>query len=306
MVSSQLIQSSISELTRVRLDTFIWEYPRFIHAEVLTHRVLSKNAGSSRAIPVLSALEIARDNMVVPEFKYNKSGMQPAGPLSLEDMELAKAIWKNCAANCIEAAKELNALKVHKQWANRMLEWFSPIRIVATATDLDNFLWLRNDIEAQDEIEMLASQVEVQLNSTTPMEVPIGHLHVPFVERRQTHRPDWLEYYVDGEEIAREQALMVSASVCAQMSYRKANNSLAKAEQLYADFMEGRRIHASPFEHQGIVVEYGYTHVTMAGEYYSGNLRGWTQYRHTIPNNTCRDIGMARMLEELQPAEVEA
>lgn len=305
MVSSQLIQSSISQLTGVRLDTFVWEYPRFIHAEVLTHRVLSKNAGSSRAIPVISAMEIARDHMVIPEFKYNKSGMQPAGFLSVKDMERAKAVWKNCAGNCLEAAAELNALKVHKQWANRMLEWFSPIRIVATATDLDNFLWLRNDSEAQDEIEMLASQVEHQLATIEPLPVPWGHLHVPFVERKVSADFNALEYFVGGASLSLGEALSVSASVCAQMSYRKADTSLEKAARLYADFMEGRRIHASPFEHQGIAIPGGYTHTTRQGDDYSGNLRGWTQYRHLIQNNTCYDLQTARMLEMVQPAGVE-
>jgi hypothetical protein len=301
MVEVSLIQSSQSALTGSVITSFEWEYPRFIHAEVLTHRVLSKNAGSSRAVPVVSMIELARDKMIVPEFKYNQSGMQPAGLLAPDDMDKAKSIWRNCAGVCIEAVQELNALKVHKQWANRMLEWFSPIKIVATATDWDNFLWLRNDFEAQDEIEILASMVELQLSKVEPFFVPLGHAHVPYVDRVRDDEGGVI-YSVDGEIITRPQALIVSSSVCAQMSYRKADKTLVKAKDLYGKFMEGRRIHASPFEHQALVTDQGYTHTTKNGDDYSANLRGWTQFRHLIEGNTCTDLGMARMLEVVRGA----
>lgn len=296
MVQSNLIQASMSDMTGAFLYTFQWDYPRFIHAEIMTHRVFSRNAGSSRAIPVMTAVDLARDHMVVPSFKKNKPGMQPGDMLSAEDLDKAQSIWRNCAQNCIEAAQELNDLKVHKQWANRMLEWFSPIRIVVTATEWDNFLWLRNDFEAQDEIALLAEQVEQQLRDATPFVVPFNHAHVPYVDRRYNNYGEVM-YSVDGVELTINDALMVSASVCGQMSYRKADTSLKKARDLFERFMESRRVHASPTEHQAIASHEAMTHSTFDGAQWSANFRGWSQFRHMIANNTCRDLQVARMKE---------
>ena len=296
MISVKMIQDSVSAQTDTRLTTFEWEYPRIIHAEVLTHRLMAKNAGSSRAIPTTSMLEIVQNNMFVPHFKYNQSGMQPAGPLTPMDMTEAIEAWMAGASACIATAKKLNELKVHKQWANRMLEWFSPIKIVITATNWDNFLWLRNDCEAQDELEILAGLTEKALNESEPMVVPFGHAHVPYVDRVRTNDPGML-YISNGKEITINEALKLSSSICAQMSYRKANDSMDKADSLFTQFMESRRVHASPFEHQGIVTDEGSTHVSNDGMFWSGNLRGWTQFRHLIPNNTCNDLQFARMKE---------
>lgn len=309
MINVEKIQDSLNENTDSRLTTFEWEYPRFIHAEVLTHRVFSKNAGSSRAVPVMSAIELASNSMVVPNFKYNKAGMQPAKHLSEKDMELAIEVWRGCANSCIDAAEELASLKVHKQWANRMLEWFSPIKIVLSGTDFANFLWLRNDIEAQDELAHLAEQVENLLNSSKPTVVEIGHAHVPYVDR--TFGDMGVSYgrldHTENGALTMTEACKVSASVCAQMSYRKSDDSMAKANDMYEKFIRGRRIHSSPFEHQAICapanidmvpkyLDSAITHFDRQGRWYSGNLRGWIQYRHLIPNNTCHSLeGVIRL-----------
>ncbi len=306
MIQVLKIQDSLNLSTDSRLSTFQWDYPRFIHGEVMTHRVFSRNAGSSRAIPVVSAIDLAVDNMVIPEFKYNKGGMQPGRFLSERDMRSAKNIWENCAFNCVLAARELSSLKVHKQWANRMLEWFSPIRIVLSSTEFDNFLWLRNDHEAQDEIAEIAFNVERLLSESKPQIVGLGHAHVPYVDRSEN-----LEYSVNGIPLTIPQALKISASVCGQMSYRKSDDSLEKAEDMYDRFIRGHRVHSSPFEHQAIAadscidvipkhLDMGITHFDRQNRWYSGNLRGWVQYRHLIPNNTCSDLSRVAPLRGLR------
>jgi thymidylate synthase ThyX len=308
MVLVDLIQDSYSASTDSRISSFQWEYPRFIHGEIMTHRVLGRNAGSSRAMPTFSAIEVATEHMVIPNFARNKAGMQPGGQLSHADNLRAREIWKNAAFSCTEAAKELNELKVHKQWANRMLEWFSPIRIVATATEWDNFLWLRNDTEAQLEFEMLADRVEHALAVSSPDVIPLGHAHTPYVDRK-VHATG-VDYSVGGLELTMVQAMKVSASVCGQMSYRKADDSVVKADDMYEKFMNGRRVHASPFEHQAICtgktmgkvpvhLDRGVTHFDRKNNWWSGNLKGWVQFRHLIPNNTCTDLTAARKSENV-------
>jgi len=49
-MTAKIIQDSRSGSNRI--TTFELEYPRFIHAELLTHRQFSRNSASSRAIPV--------------------------------------------------------------------------------------------------------------------------------------------------------------------------------------------------------------------------------------------------------------
>ena len=44
------------------LWTFELTYPRYIHSEFMTHRVFSRNASSSRAIPVKRMIEQVRNN----------------------------------------------------------------------------------------------------------------------------------------------------------------------------------------------------------------------------------------------------
>lgn len=59
-----------------RVTTFELEYPRYIHAEVMTHRVFSRNAASSRAIPIAKMIEQVRENTVLPTWTQNEAGMQ--------------------------------------------------------------------------------------------------------------------------------------------------------------------------------------------------------------------------------------
>ena len=49
-----------------RLDTLLLRYPRCIHAELMTHRMFSRNAASSRAIPVEKMIQSVLDDPFVP------------------------------------------------------------------------------------------------------------------------------------------------------------------------------------------------------------------------------------------------
>ena len=49
--SARILLDSLSP-SGARLTTMEVRYPRFIHSEMMTHRVFSRNAASSRAIPI--------------------------------------------------------------------------------------------------------------------------------------------------------------------------------------------------------------------------------------------------------------
>ena len=77
-----------------------WElqYPRLILAELNTHRQLSKNSSSSRAIPVPKIIEMVRESPAMPvRFGANQPGMQDKGVehdalVFIRDI-YANAIW---------------------------------------------------------------------------------------------------------------------------------------------------------------------------------------------------------------------
>jgi len=50
-IKAEIVADSIN-LKGCRLTTFVLEYQRFCHAELMTHRVFSKNAAYLRAIPI--------------------------------------------------------------------------------------------------------------------------------------------------------------------------------------------------------------------------------------------------------------
>lgn len=297
-VNVTLLQYSECAQTGSRIATFIWEYPRFIHAEVMTHRVFTRNAGSSRAIPVASMTATAAQRMCFPaEYRYNQSGMQPAEPMTPEDAAMARKIWEGTARNCIMSAERLNSLKLHKQWSNRMLEWFSPIRVLVTATEWSNFIWLRDHEDAQVEIRMVAEQTLKLLKDSRPMVISHEEWHVPFVTR-QRNEDGKLLYVVDEQYVDAETAILVSQSCSAQISYRKENTSVEKAKELRTMFLDADRVHASPFEHQARPMSEdelsfsvfsdwpeGVTHIDRKLNSWSGNFKNFIQYRQTVKNH---------------------
>src|ERR1700676_2330664 len=75
-ISAKIIADSISP-EGIRLVTVQCRYPKFIHGEVMTHRVFSRNASSSRAIPVERLIKDVLDDPVIPmHWGKNQPGMQ--------------------------------------------------------------------------------------------------------------------------------------------------------------------------------------------------------------------------------------
>lgn len=49
-INAQIVADSINQMGD-RITTYLLTYPRFIHAELMTHRMFSRGSASSRAIP---------------------------------------------------------------------------------------------------------------------------------------------------------------------------------------------------------------------------------------------------------------
>ena len=159
----KILADSISPQGK-RITTFQLKYWRGIHAELLTHRVFSRNASSSRAIPVAKMIEQVRQDPAMPiHWGANQSGMQAHKELQGEDRRKAMEQWFTAAEMASDIAEEMTKIGLHKQVANRILEPFQYISVVLTATDFDNWFELRDHEDAQPEIRELAREMNIAL-----------------------------------------------------------------------------------------------------------------------------------------------
>lgn len=287
-ITAKIIKDSISP-SGVRITTFELEYPRFIHAEFMTHRMFSRNAASSRAIPIERMHELIEKHPAMPvHWGKNQSGMQANEELGQEPMDRARAIWHRAKEEALYWSDRLKVLGVHKQIVNRITEPFQTMKVVCTATEYTNFFWLRNHPDAQPEIQELAKQMMTAMSASKPELLKGGEWHLPYVE----------SFVVQGQRlynsqdlpVTLEDAKKISASCCAQVSYRRNDDSLEKAKMVFDRLINSVPVHASPVEHQATPIysaeQPGITHNSNICGLGSGNFYGWIQFRQLIPNQS--------------------
>ena len=320
LITAKVIADSVAE-NGSRITTFELEYPRIIHSELMTHRVFSRNAMSSRAIPIKTMIEQVVNNPARPvRFGANQPGMQDKGDdhtALLGAGYTAEEWWGLAALSASKFAQEFCDAGYHKQIGNRLLEPFQRMKMVLTATEFQNFWWLRVDPAADPTIYQLADVMNEALRGSTPRLLKPGQWHTPYVYISEKADGSFGDYYVVDEAgwpvvLTLEEALAISSSCCAQVSYRRLNSTKDKALDIYEKLLSGNKVHASPFEHQATPIapfkeiensdfltigfvnlardpsswEKGITHADREGKLWSGNLCGWRQHRQLVPNNT--------------------
>ena len=308
-ISAKIIADSVSAAGK-RVTTYELNYPRFIHSEFLTHRLFSRNAASSRAIPVPKMINNIRENTAKPvHWGAHQKGMQADDECynSVENdsntfgfgeefsQPSREEAWDLARNDAIFHANAFHEAGYHKQIVNRLLEPFQFIKVVCTATEYDNFFWLRSHKDAQPEIRELSNCMYKASQESEPTFLRIGEWHVPYVNTFRASDGDAiLEYIVGNIGVSLEDALKVSSSCCAQVSYRLTDNSLEKAEMLYSLLVDAKPVHASPFEHQCTPIDCeadldteGVTGYTNGLGYNSGNFFGFIQHRQLIDNHSC-------------------
>lgn len=350
-ITAKVIAHSKSAVNGKEIITFELEFPRLILAEFNTHNALSKNASSSRAIPVAKMLEQVRNNPAMPvRFGKKNKGMQDAGEHNeqvfighiggyYEGYYDVKDAWSVAAEVTAGFAYAFDQAGYAKQICNRLIETFQMMKVVMTATELNNFIWLRDHPAADPTIELLAKAIKKAKEESTPFLLQPGEWHLPYVEttrdfsgkilyivttdRDDPERVPDVEYDRYVRILSEEDALAISASCCAQVSFRSLDDSIEKAysvvQKLNLGGNDDEPVHASPLEHQATPMkettyhrvdkypdmyvtksldqnnpenikswQEGITHVTREGEFGSGNLKGFIQYRQLIPNNVKR------------------
>lgn len=302
-ISATIIQDSINfdSYRKTRITTFELTYPRFIHSEFMTHGMLAKNAASSRAIPVDKMIELVLSHPQAPiHWGKNQSGMQAKEELVGEALANTMTLWDEARTEAVFLAKEMLANGAHKQIANRILEPFTQMKVVCTATEYENFFWLRDHPDAQPEIQELARCMRAALENSKPLDLYCGEWHVPYVSRDRDIRSNALVYHTgEGSVLTLDEAKIVSASCCAQVSYRKSDDTVDKAQRVYDRLIGSEPVHASPTEHQAMAIYSWYTmddeipgvtHQTINGDLWSAKFRNWVQHRQLIPNHSKMEI----------------
>lgn len=294
MIKAEVICDSVSEQSK-RLTTFKLRYPKFIHGEFMTHRAVSRNASSSRAIPTSKLIEEVRSDALRagPVFwGKNQKGMQAAEELEIGPKKLAKEVWQAAAWYASNYANELVSLGVHKQIVNRLLEPFSHINVVATATEWDNFFGLRLHKDAQPEMRALAIAMWEARKASTPQFLKPGQWHLPFV-------PDQVGNCGQSflETTVLDEAIKISVARCARVSYESfetgRRSEIWEDLKLYDRLLGAQPLHASPAEHQATpdIKNTTYHEVDPYRNMHEhGNFVGWRQFRKMLPNEAVAPI----------------
>lgn len=347
-ITAKIIADSISP-NGVRLTTFQLRYPRFIHAEELTHRRLntspeivhagddsyfsvpdglmydqdlSRNASSSRAIPVKKMIaELRRDPAMPIYYGRNQPGMQAGedwhaqvlAPLDVGGRFFGmtrEEAWLNAMEFAIQTAQAFEYAGYHKQIVNRLLEPWAHINVVVTATNWSNFFALRSHPNAQPEIKMLSDLMQEALFDSVSFPMDYGQWHLPYILDS-----DWsaIRAFCKAGRITRDEpmyeemvkwAKLVSVARCARVSYMTHDgnpSSIVQDIDLAQKLIVQTPLHASPAEHQAkpdrkisqhfvIPLDKTNADIIETGPFawqrpeLHGNLSGWIQNRKMLPN----------------------
>jgi hypothetical protein len=293
-LGSKLILASKNKYTGTNLYTFVLTYPRVILAEVNTHRMLSRNTASSRAIPSKKQRERVLDNPFIPiSIGANQKGMQAGEELSGWRRTAAYAVWEWARYPNVLASWLLDKLGAHKQVVNRIVEPWTWTQQVVTATDWRNVFKLRNHKDAEPHFHALAEIMQRQVQYCEGLFDTITFNQGDCIDRRldnvnptlgvytvQALLPgEWHLPFVDTEELLTIRGTgdwnplkQVSTARSGRVSYYLPENGLKSDGKRDIELCQrlSSSGHWSPFEHVATPHEI---------DRYIGNFRSWMQYR---------------------------
>jgi hypothetical protein len=264
----EVILQSYHRESNTFLSTMRLRYWRAIHSEFMTHRVFSRNAGSSRAKPVKKVLAQVWNDPAGPiHWGQNQAGMQASSELQGMKRWLAQKLWKGAGRVACIFAWGMMKLGLHKQVANRILEPWQYIDVLVSATEWTNFFELRDHPDAQPEIRELAQAMADAMDNYPTQVLVSGEWHIPYILENEKDYPLELK-------------LKLSTARCARVSYEPfdGNASIEKEKERHDLLVGSRPIHASPTEHQARASFLGVS-----------NFVNFTQYRWYVERNISPD-----------------
>lgn len=319
MIKAEIIADSLNEFGQ-RLTTFVLVFPRIVLAEFNTHRMLSKNSASSRAIPFEKMLKRVMEDPFIPiRWMKEHKGMQGTEYFEECDRRFIEPDWLRARNDAVSWAKSLNELGVTKQIVNRLLEPFMWHTVIVTGTEWENFFALRAHEAAEIHIQELAYQMLEQYNGSHPKQLKAGEWHIPFGDTFDKDRLytmieahhgvfDPIISYKESKGDFSENPLiekykvMISTARCARVSYLNFEGKDDYEADIKLHDMLLKSGHMSPFEHCARAMDFiehsqwRSGHLVAAPDEarnasagWCGNFRGFIQYRKTLPNENKRD-----------------
>ena len=290
MYNAHILKDSLSP-AGVRLTTWELTYPRFVHAELMTHRVFSRNSTSSRAIPVQRLVDRVRAHPVLPQWwGKNQAGMQADEEVSQAQLERARDLWLRGRDQMLDLARNLSEVGLHKQIANRVVEPWMFVTVIVSATNFANWFRLRNHADAQPEIKKIASIMLTEYRASTPEVLMRGQWHLPLL-------PDQDALCQEGFNLT--DLKFISAGRVARVSYltHEGVRDPTKDRELGMRLATQDPPHMSPLEHVAEAlsaadwrerVQNGIKEADLRGELFNpmrlGNFVGWKQFRKEFDN----------------------
>jgi hypothetical protein len=315
--SCKILADSLSP-ARHRLTTFEITFPRIILAEVNTHRQLSRNSASSRAIPVEKMIRMVLEDPYVPmSWGKNQKGMQAEVDLEPQEQEAATAVWLRARDAAVERAQTLLGIGVHKQLTNRLLEPFMWHTAIVSGTEWDNVWHLRDHKMAHPDFQRIAHMMHEAHDLNVPRPLNDNEWHLPLVSGYE-------EAEFSGDPSKEVEALekwkKISTGRCARISYltHDGRRDLLDDVRLH-DGLLGNG-HMSPLEHPArpmteeelrvakrvhfvledkatgkvstrdflptdapFQIPESYNILDCRETFFCGNYNGWMQYRKLIP-----------------------
>jgi thymidylate synthase ThyX len=269
--SAKILADSVSP-HGFRLTTFELTFPRVILAEFNTHRMISRNAASSRAIPTEKLIQRVVDDPFIPEFRANQKGMQAGDALDKDDSATATRAWLNARDEAVARAKQMHGWNIHKQYINRLLEPWMWCTVIASATDWANLFHLRCSPEAEPSFNRVATMARELYESSEPAQLGLAEYHLPLI------------FEEDRRELGLHDLVKVSVGRCARVSYLTHDGKRDHAADIELHDRLAKSGHWSPFEHQASA---------MNCSAYIGNFKGWHQYRKLFDSENVESYAQA-------------
>lgn len=245
MISVKVIADTI--WNGKRITTLQCHFPRFILAQVNTHRMFSRNTASSRAVPVQKMIDRIKAEPVIPvHWGLNQAGMVAKEEIAQKEKPLAQFIWENAMNHALFASKQLQEIGLHKQIANRLLEPFMYVDSVITATEWDNFFKLRLHEDSQPEIQLLAQKMKEAMDKSVPAKSQVHLPYITYDELNQASKATTDMFL----ELA-----PLSAARCARVSYLNHEGKTPNPDKDMETFQKLKSGgHWSPMEHQALAI----------------------------------------------------
>lgn len=284
---SEIIADSINEYGD-RLTTFLITFPRMILAEFNTHRMLSRNSASSRAIPFGKMVKMVEKNPFIPmAWMRDHKGMQGNEYIEGDNKYSCVEHWLYARTEAVKRAKLLHAHGLTKQICNRLLEPFMWHTVIASGTDWGNFFALRAHPAAEIHMQKIAGMMLESYNASIPTLLEIGEWHIPFGDKIDGIR---IQEEFDPVTSSRElesYKIKIATARCARLSYLnfEGKDDYQADIKLHDHLVEMG--HWSPFEHCAEAIDYLGNEANFGA--FTSNFTGFLQYRKLFDNENRND-----------------